>query len=166
MAICLSLCLACARKYSKRFSINDILQVTKNSLSRIPQVISSKRIEDVREKSKGNHEALSLIISEDFLTDSELWPPVLMEQRESNYLDQYCKIVRINGRSIPISQRLAHAIELMGEFSLTTKDVENRLKEAFKVVGLSQSSGSISPSCFLNQCHYWKGVDLRDHCGK
>jgi len=103
------------------------------------------------------------MISEDFLADSELWPPVLIEQEESNYLDQYCKIVRINGRNIPISQRLAHAIELMGEFSLTDKDVENRLKEALKVVGLSQSSGSVSPSCFLNHYHYWKDVDLREH---
>lgn len=165
MAICLSLCFACARKYSRQFSIEDILQVNKNSLRKIPKVISSKPIADVREKSKGQHDALSLIISGDFLADSELWPPVLMEQ-DSNHLDQYCKIVRVKGRSIPISQRLADAIELMEEFSLTDKDVENRLNEAFKVVGLTQSSGSISPSCFLNEYHYWKGVDLRDHCEK
>jgi hypothetical protein len=166
MAICLSLCLACARKYSKGFSVNDILQVAKSSLSKIPQVISSKPIKDVREKSKGKHDALSLMISEDFLAERELWPSVLMEPRESNYLDQYCKIVRIDSRRVPISQRLAHAIELMSEFSLTDKDVENRLKEALKIVGLSQSSGGISPSCFLNECHYWKGVDLREHCKK
>lgn len=125
-----------------------------------------KFTEDVKEKSKGKHDALSLMISEDFLADSLLWPSLLMQQEESNYLNQYCKVVGINGRSIPISQRLAHAIELMNEFSLTDKDVENRLKEAFKVVGLSQSSGGISPSYFLNQCHYWKGVDLREHLGK
>lgn len=166
MAICLPLCLACARRYSKRFSINDILQVAKGSLSKIPQVISSKLVEDVREKSKGHHDALSLMLSEDFLSNRELWPTVLAEQAEQNYLDQYCKIVRIKGRRIPISQRLAYSIELLGEFSLTAKDVENRLKEAFKVVGLSQSSGSISPSCFLNQYHYWKGIDLREHCEK
>ena len=163
MAIYLSLCFACARKYSRQFSPTEILQVNKNSLNKIPQVISSKSIEDVREKSKGKHDALSLIISEDFLADSELWPPILIEQQESNYLDQYCKVVRINGRTVPISQRLAYAIELMQNFSLTAKDIENRLQEAFKVVGLSQSSGGISPSCFLNQCHYWKDVDLREH---
>ena len=78
----------------------------------------------------------------------------------------YCKIVRINARTVPISQRLAHAIELMGEFTLTTKDVENRLREAFKVVGLSQSSGDISSKCFLNGYHYWEGVDVRKHYGK
>lgn len=66
----------------------------------------------------------------------------------------------------PISQRLAHAIELIEKFSLTTKDVENRLRETFKVVGLSQSSGGISPNCFLNECHYWKGVDLRETSAK
>ena len=163
MAICLSLCLACARKYSKRFCIKDVLEVTKNSLSKIPQINSSKPIEDLREKSKGKHDALSLMISEDFLADNLLWPSVLMQEEEPNYLDKYCKIVRINTLSIPISQRLAHAIEIMGEFSLTDKDVENRLKAAFTVIGLSQSSGGISPSCFLNNCHYWKGIDLREH---
>lgn len=163
MAIYLSLCFACARKYSNQFSLKEILQVTKNSLRKIPQVISSKPVKDIREKSKGAHDALALMISEDFLTDSELWPPVLIETQESNYLDHYCKIIRINGRTVPISQRLAHAIELMGEFNLTTKDVENRLQEAFKIVGLSQSSGGISPTCFLNECHYWEGEDLRKH---
>ena len=64
---------------------------------------------------------------------------------------------------MPISKRLADAIELMGEFSLTIKDVENRIQEAFKVVGLSQSSGGISPKCFLNQYHYWEGEDVRKH---
>lgn len=166
MAIYLSLCFACARKYSKQVSPKEILQVTKNSLMKIPQVISSKPVKDIREKSKGEHDALMLIISEDFLTDSKLWPPILTDTQESNYFDKYCRIVKIDGRTVPISQRLADAIELMGEFSLTTKDVENRIQEAFKVVGLSQSSGGISPNCFLNQCHIWKGVDLREHLVK
>lgn len=163
MGIYLSLCFACARKYSKQFSPEEILQINRSSLMKLPRVISSKPVKDIRERSKGEHDALTLIISEDFLTDSELWPPILIDTPESSYLDQYCKLVRVNGRTVPISQRLAYAIELMGEFSITDKNVENRLKEAFKVVGLSQSSGGISPSCFLNQCHYWEGVDLRKH---
>lgn len=163
MAIYLSLCFACARKYSRQMSPKEILQVTKNSLMKIPQVISSKPVKDIREKSKGEHDALKLIISEDFLTDNELWPPILTDTEESDYLNKYCKIVKINGRAVPISQRLAYAIELMGEFSITNKDIENRLKEAFKAVGLSQSSGGISPKCFINECHYWEGIDLRQH---
>jgi hypothetical protein len=163
MAIYLSLCFAFARKYSRQVSPKEILQVTKNSLRKIPQVISSKTVKDIREKSKGEHDALRLIISVDFLDDCELWPPVLIDTEESVYFDRYCKIVRINGRTVPISQRLAHAIELMGEFSITIKDVENMIQKAFKVVGLSQSSGEISPKCFLNQCHYWEGEDVRKH---
>jgi len=86
MSLYLSLCFACPRKYSRQFSINDILQVTKNSLSKIPQIISSKPIEDVREKSKGKHDALSLMISEDFLADNELWPPVCNERSHTSSL--------------------------------------------------------------------------------
>lgn len=163
MTIYLSLCFAFARKYSRQVSPKEILEVTKNSLIKIPRVISSKPVKDIREKSKGEHDALSLIISEDFLADSDLWPPILTDSEESNYLNTYCRIVRINGRTVPISKRLADAIELMGEFSLTIKDVENRIQEAFKVVGLSQSSGGISPKCFLNQYHYWEGEDVRKH---
>lgn len=161
MVIYLSLCFACARKYSRQVSPKEILQVTKNSLRKIPQVISSKSVKDIREKSKGEHDALALIISDDFLADSELWPPILTDSEESNYFNKYCKIVKIDDRIVPISQRLAEAIELMGKFSLTTKDIENRIKEAFKIVGLSQSSGGISPKCFLNECHYWRGIDVR-----
>jgi hypothetical protein len=163
MTIYLSLCFAFARKYSRQVSPNEILEVTKNSISKTPQVISSKPVKDIREKSKGEHEALQLVISEDFLEDGELWPSVLTDSEESNYLNTYCRIARINGRTAPISKRLADAIELMGEFSLTVKDVENRIQEAFKVVGLSQSSGGISPKCFLNQYHYWEGEDVRKH---
>lgn len=163
MAIYLSLCFACARKYSRQVSPKEILQVTKNSLMKIPQVISSKLVKDIKEKSKGEHNALSLIISDDFLADSQLWPSILTDSEESNYFNKYCKIVKVDNRTVPISQRLADAIEFMGEFSLTTKDVENRLQEAFKAVGLSQSSGGISPKCFLNQYHYGEGVDWRKH---
>lgn len=163
MAIYLSLCFACARKYSRQVSPKEILQVTKNSLKKIPRVISSKPVKDIREKSKGEHDSLTLIIAESFLADKELWPPILTDSEESDYFNKYCKIVKIDYRTVSISQRLADAIELMGEFNLTTKDVENRLQEAFKVIGLSQSSGGISPKCFLNQYHYWEGVDLRKH---
>lgn len=161
MTIYLGLCFACARQHSNHFSPNEILKITKSSLRDMPQTVSSKPVKDLREKSKGSHDTLLLNISEDFLTDDELWRKIPINQQKPHELNEYCKIVMINDRRVLISQRLTHALELMGEFSLTYKDVENRLQEAFKVVGLSKSSGGISPRCFLYAPHFWEGVDVR-----
>ncbi len=69
----------------------------------------------------------------------------------------------IGEKTTVISQRLAYAIKLMDSFSLSYKDVENRLREAYAAIGLTQSSGGISPSCFLCAPHPWKEIDLRYH---
>lgn len=163
MTIYLALCFAFARKYSNQVSPKEILTITKDSLRTMPRLFSSDS-EDIRIKSRGEHDVIQLKLPKRFLTDNVLWSPTLTNpQEQPNDLDQYCKIVKIGSRAVPISQRLAQAVILMGEFSLIARDVENRIQEAFKVVGLSQSSGGISPRCFLNAYRYWEKVDIREH---
>lgn len=52
-----------------------------------------------------------------------------------------------------ISPRLAKAIKLLTSFSIDKRAVENRLNDAYKEIGLSQSTGGICPRCFLFRPH-------------
>jgi hypothetical protein len=74
-------------------------------------------------------------------------------------------MIGIKDRFVLVGETIARAVELMGAFGLSYKDVENRLKEAFEAIGLSQSSGGVSPRCFLYVPHYWEGIDLRKKTG-
>ena len=167
MVVFLSLCLACGRRHSNYFDPTDILRISKNTISTVsftPKTTPISSSEDIRKPSKTSdaHDVLLLAISSDFLLDDALWPgngcALKSELQEPAYI---CKSIRIKDRDVLISQALARAIELMGEFTLFYKGVENRLTEAYEAIGLSQSSGGISPRCFLFRPHHWDGVDTR-----
>lgn len=169
MVIFLSLCLAGARQYSNCFNPTEILEVTNSSIGEVETILQKKLSKPARDlieksKSKTHKNNLKLRLAEDFLSDKEIWPLLPSSstpEQEYQNLSPLCKMIKIKDKSVLVGQRLAHAVELMETFSLTDKDVENRLQEAYKVVGLSQSSGGISRRCFLYAPHYWEGVDLR-----
>lgn len=170
MVVYLSLCFACTRHWSNYFQPNDILAVDPATIRDVPAIVKIPYqpcipdiIQDSKSlKGKNAHRALLMGVSPEFLEDEILWPTVLPECK---FLDLRhnlaCKFVTVSNRKVLISKKLAEAITIMGKFSLSLKDVENRLSEAFKQVGLTQSTGGISPRCFLFHPHFWKGVNMR-----
>lgn len=170
MVVYLSLCFACSRHWSNYFQPNDILVVDPTTITDVPAIVKIPHqpcvpdiIQDSKSlKGKNAHRTLLMSVSSDFLEDEMLWPTVLPE---SNFLDLghnlACKFITVGNRKVLISKKLANAITIMGKFSLSQKDVENRLTEAFKQIGLTQSTGQVSPRCFLYHPHLWEGVDLR-----
>jgi len=171
MTIFLSLCLACARQHSNGFTPTEILKITKDDIAEVAPVIEVPShplhddIENSKSKKPNGQDVLLLKLSPVFLENRDLWPEhPLKAEKESHQAPQHCKIVNVNGCEVLISKQLAVATELMGKFTLSLKDVGNRLKEAFDVTGLKQSSGGISPRCFLFRPHTWEGIDTRkDH---
>lgn len=176
MVVLLSLCIAAARQCSNFFKLANILKITKNSIRTIneippttsspiktmkgtPPTLSYSIISPRKQSKKSPTKPLQFVISNDFLDDEKLW----LQNSSPESLNPYplCKVIRIQGKFILISERLAHAIEWMGAFSIKPADVDNRLQEAFKLIGLSQSSGDICPKAFLSSPHYSPGVDLR-----
>ena len=165
MAIFLALSLACARHHSNGFKPINILKVNKSDLIEAPLIPKRhpQSFQDLREKSKPSngisaHEVVLLNIPTNLLSNKA---NSSQHQLPSQSLRSPCKAVQVRGKPIFISQPLSLTIEIMGEFSLTCKDVGNRLAEAYKAIGLSQSSGGISPRCFRFDPHPWPGCDLR-----
>jgi hypothetical protein len=170
MVIFLALCLTCARQYSNCIRPADILRITKEDIVEVSAKVKTEyfdSVQDKREASKSTkgdsaHAALLLNTSPDFLQDQKLWPAhPPTSQTESKSMCPPCKAIKVKGRQVLISRRLAQALEIMGKFTITTKIVEKRLKEAYETIGLSQSSGGVAPSCFLCRPHHWQGVDVR-----
>ena len=168
MTIFLSLCLACARQHSNGFTPTEILKITKDDIAEVAPLIEvpshplQDDIENSKSKKPNGHDVLLLKLSPIFLENPNLWPKnPLKTQEEPHQRPQHCKTVTVNGCKVLISRQLALAIKLMSKFTLSSKDVENRLAEAFKAVGLRQSSGGVSPRCFLFRSHTWEGIDTR-----
>lgn len=164
MVVYLALCFAAGRRHSNGFQSHEILSVTSASIFEIQPIIKKvfSNTKDTREKSKGNHENLLLKLTTNFLNDESIWSQqVVSEASKKN--DSFCKIIKINGKPVLISQTLAEAIQIMGRFTLKPKDVANRLQEAYQIIGLSQSSGGISPRTFLCHPHFWEKVDVRKY---
>jgi hypothetical protein len=167
MVVFLSLCLACARRRDNYFQPSDILKISKDDIHDVPmarKIIHQNSYEDTRKPSKTSkaHDVLSLTISTNFLINDELFPDHnLKRQNELQDLQDVCKYIKIKEADVLISQRLAHAVKMMDKFTITSKDVENRLREAYEDIGLAQSSGGISPRCFLFNPHQWNEVDTR-----
>ncbi|MBS0626672.1 MAG: hypothetical protein JSS09_00495 [Verrucomicrobia bacterium] len=170
MAVFLGLCCAAARGRSGYFDIVDILKVEANAISLVSvkeKLAYQYRMENVIEKPKkslkGGHNVLLMKLSEGFLDDESLWSLTSGKGQPSQDLGEECSYenISIGERLIVISHALASAIRMIGSFSISRREAENLLQEAYEAVGLSQSSGRISPSCFLKQPHYWEKVDTR-----
>lgn len=168
MTIYLSFSLACFRLYSNFFSPQEILKITcKDIYNPTPRKkINSIYRKDIIEKSKATKKGirhLLLQLPSDYLLGLSKTPE---SPNPSHCLDGSYKAIKIRDKEIIISSQLATALELMGQFSINCKTVANRLNEAYDCIGLKQSSGRISPRCFLFSPHHWPDVDARSKSRK
>lgn len=159
MTVYLALSQACARFRTNYFNVSDIIEAIHASniieiplLYKLPEHLSS-RDEVVKPKSKSEtaHENLSLKIPSQLLQDEQFKPGIELRLKievPPGYSKQ-CKVILVGNQQVLISERLASAISLTKDtFSLTKKIIAHRLNEAYGAIGLSQSSGKVSPLCF------------------